>query len=172
MTSASLINDRHQPESAQHAGERVRLKLKPKSANPTGFVDGGWWPRSRDLAAELPALAAVLAVRLGRIERVSYQQSDWDHGPRRMVVDGTPVHLDGYRLRPVGTVDVIAATQRVVLLVVPSDTAPEAAHGALVAAGHRGNTDGVADLLTAPNPPDGAAQHGWDSDDTGASRAI
>ncbi|MDT0352853.1 DUF5994 family protein [Pseudonocardia charpentierae] len=22
----------------------------------TGWVDGGWWPRSRDLAAELPGL--------------------------------------------------------------------------------------------------------------------
>jgi hypothetical protein len=162
MTSASLINDRHLPESAPPAAERVRLKLKPKSADPTGYVDGGWWPRSRDLPAELPALAAVLAVRLGRIERVSYRHSDWEQSRGRMVVDGTLVHLDGYRMRPACTVDVITATQRVVLLVVPPDTEPEAAHRALVAAGHRGNTDGVAELLATPNVPD----------DAGASRAL
>jgi hypothetical protein len=33
----------------------LRLKLKPK-APTTGYVDGAWWPRSRDLSAELPAL--------------------------------------------------------------------------------------------------------------------
>ena len=44
---------------------RVRLRLKPK-APTTGWVDGGWWPRSRDLAAELPGLLSVLAVRLTR----------------------------------------------------------------------------------------------------------
>jgi hypothetical protein len=46
------------------------LRLKPK-APATGYVDGGWWPRSRDLSAELAALVEVLVVRLGRIERVA-----------------------------------------------------------------------------------------------------
>jgi hypothetical protein len=53
--------------------EQPRLKLrrrrKPK-APTTGYVDGAWWPRSRDLAAELPVLIAVLAARLGSIVRV------------------------------------------------------------------------------------------------------
>jgi hypothetical protein len=53
---------------------RLRLRLKPKA--PT-TVDGGWWPRSRDLAAELPSLLSVLAVRLGRIERVGYHIGEW-----------------------------------------------------------------------------------------------
>src|SRR5690242_271557 len=35
----------------------LRLRLKPK-APTTGWVDGGWWPRSRDLAAELLDLLA------------------------------------------------------------------------------------------------------------------
>jgi hypothetical protein len=42
----------------------LRLRLRPKALT-TGYVDGAWWPRSRDLAAELPALLAVLTVRLG-----------------------------------------------------------------------------------------------------------
>ncbi|MDT0352870.1 DUF5994 family protein [Pseudonocardia charpentierae] len=46
-------------------GPRVRLRLKPK-APTTGWVDGGWWPRSRDPTAELSRLPSVLAVRLKR----------------------------------------------------------------------------------------------------------
>ena len=34
---------------------RPRLRLKPK-APTTGYVDGAWWPRSDDLAIELPDL--------------------------------------------------------------------------------------------------------------------
>ncbi|MFL6122246.1 DUF5994 family protein, partial [Actinophytocola sp.] len=66
----------------------LRLRLKPKAA-ATGYVDGAWWPRSRDLAAELPALVTVLAVRLGRISRVAYALSSWDATPRRFEVDGS-----------------------------------------------------------------------------------
>jgi hypothetical protein len=37
-------------------------------------------------------------------------------------------------------VDVLAAGQRVTLLVVPPETSAQTAHAALMAAGHRGNT--------------------------------
>ncbi|WP_410639151.1 DUF5994 family protein [Amycolatopsis sp. lyj-346] len=48
----------------EHASHSPRLRLKPK-APTTGYVDGAWWPTSRDLTAELPPILAVLAVRLG-----------------------------------------------------------------------------------------------------------
>jgi hypothetical protein len=35
------------------------------------LLDGAWWPRSRDLHAELPALAAVLDPLWGRITRIT-----------------------------------------------------------------------------------------------------
>jgi len=133
-------------------GDRTRLKLKPRTPEPTGFFDGAWWPRSRDLAAEVPALLAVLGVRLGRVERVSYRIPDWDPAPRRIAVDGGLVHLSGYLQRPALTVDVIAAHQRVTLLVVPAETDPDLAHRALTAAGHRDNADDAATLLAAPVP--------------------
>src|SRR6476620_8200001 len=53
-----------------------RLNLKPESAT-TGFVDGAWWPTSRDLAAEMPSLIAALADRVGTVERVSYNIDAW-----------------------------------------------------------------------------------------------
>jgi hypothetical protein len=120
--------------------------LKPKGP-ATGWVDGGWWPRSRDLSAELPGLVAVLAVRLGRIERVSYHVGDWDATISRIGCGGGVVRLGGYRAQHADTVDVLAAGQRVTLLVVPPETSAQTAHAALMAAGHRGNTDDVTTLL-------------------------
>ena len=122
------------------------MRLKPK-APTTGFVDGGWWPRSRDLAAELPRLLTVLSVRLGRIERVSYHLADWDPTVRKINFGGGVVRLAGYRSQHPDTVDVIAARHRVTLLVVPPEAAAQTAHAALMAAGHRGNTDDVEALL-------------------------
>jgi Family of unknown function (DUF5994) len=122
------------------------LRLKPKA--PTGgWVDGGWWPRSRDLAAELPDLLAVLAVRLGRIERVSYHLGDWDPTGGKISCGVGVVRLGGYRTQRADTVDVLAAGSRVTLLVVPPETSPQIAHAALMAAGRRGNTDDVGTLL-------------------------
>jgi Family of unknown function (DUF5994) len=149
---------------------RLRLRLKPQG--PTGgHVDGGWWPRSRDLAAELPSLLAVLAVRLGRIERFTYHLTDWRPAPRTIICGGGVVRLGGYRTQPAGTVNVLADSQRVTLLVVPPQTPPQNAHAALMAAGHRGNTDDVEALLAAclPTTPlfDGereAALERWELD--------
>ena len=123
-----------------------RLQLKPK-ASTTGRVDGGWWPRSRDLGAELPGLLDVLAVRLGRIERASYHLGDWRHNPRRISWGGGVVRLSGYRAQRADTVDVLAAGQRVTLLVVPPEAAAQAGHAALMSAGHRDDTDEVETLL-------------------------
>jgi hypothetical protein len=122
--------------------------LKPK-APASGFVDGGWWPRSWDLAAELPGLLGVLTVRLGRIERVSYHLGEWGPTVRKLSIDGGLVRLDGFRTQHVNTVDVLAARQRVTLLVVPPELPAQAAHAALMLAGQRGNTDDVESLLAS-----------------------
>ena len=103
---ARLVEDPRQP---------LRLRLKPK-APTTGWVDGGWWPRSRDLAVELPGLLAVLAVRLGRIERVNYHLGEWGPTGGKISCGGGVVRLGGYRTQHAGTMDVIAALQRVTLL--------------------------------------------------------
>jgi hypothetical protein len=135
----------------QDTRERLRLRLKPK-APTTGWVDGGWWPRSRDLAAELPGLLAVLAVRLGRIERVDYHLGDWESTPRRTSGDDGGVRLEGYRSQRANTVDVIAARQRVILLVVAPEASAQTARAVLMAAGHRGNTDDIHTLLRSRPP--------------------
>jgi hypothetical protein len=150
MTSAPPTLRTSQPPVADHEQdhEHSRSKLKP-SAPPTGRVDGGWWPRSRDLAAEVPALQAVVAERLGTVESVSYHLGDWDPAARRIVVHGRTVRLAGYRTQHPATIDVLGARYRLTLLVVPPETDPAAAGAALAAAGSPGNTDEVEALLCA-----------------------
>jgi hypothetical protein len=132
---------------------QLRLRLKPKGP-VTGYVDGAWWPRSRDLTAELPALAEVLAVRLGRIERAAYALSTWENTPRRFEVDGYPVHMEGFTYQDQNIIHVTGSNRgRLTLLVVPSDMTDSAGHDALMTAAHRGNTDRPEDILAGAALP-------------------
>lgn len=144
MTSAPTLNDQNRTIGAvtDDVHQPLRLRLKPKAPS-IGWVDGGWWPRSRDLAAELPRLLSVLSVRLGPIERVSYHLGDWGPTVRKISFGGGVVRLAGYRSQHADTLDVLAARQRVTLLVVSPEATTQAAHAALMAAGHRGNSEDV-----------------------------
>jgi hypothetical protein len=127
----------------------LRLRLRPKALT-TGYVDGAWWPRSRDLAAELPALLAVLAVRLGEIPRVSYNLTEWETAPPEVAAAGVRVRLSGFWSRPPHTVDVVAGDRRrLTLLLVPPDSSPSVAHHAMMRAARHENTDTVEVLLHA-----------------------
>ena len=64
-----------------------------------GILDGAWWPRSRDLGAELPALITALAEYLGPITRVGLDAGAWEDLPTRLIVDDRVVHIDSF---PVG----------------------------------------------------------------------
>jgi hypothetical protein len=132
-------------ELPQHS---PRLRLKPK-APTTGYVDGGWWPASRDLTAELPSLLAVLAVRLAGIERVTFDITAWPPTARRLAFDGGDVRLEGFCSQPGDTLTVIGAwgRHRATLLVIPPETDPELARHMLMTAAHRGGKDSVETLL-------------------------
>ncbi|WP_168200697.1 DUF5994 family protein [Allokutzneria sp. NRRL B-24872] len=114
--------------AAEQPRHPQRIRLRPK-APTTGQVDGAWWPRSRDLVAELPALLAALAVRLGDILWVSYNLTERSSAPRRIVGGGRQTRIDGSNSGPAHTVDLVAADRhRLTLLVVPSNADPTAAH--------------------------------------------
>jgi hypothetical protein len=151
-------------QAAGSARQPLRLTLKP-TAPTTGHVDGGWWPRSRNLAAELPPLLAVLAHRLGPIERVSYQLADWEPTVRKIKIEGGVIRLGGFRSQRAHTIDVIGARLRLTLLVVPPEAPGHAAHQSLLMAGHRGNADSVADLLAARSTTaETAAEQRWETE--------
>ena len=125
-----------------------RLRLKPK-APQSGYVDGAWWPRSDDLAAELPDLLAVLSVRLGRIDRVLYNLNEWAKPSAKLATGGRRVRLDGYRRQPINTLEVLGLNRnKIALLVVPPDTDPNEAHATLMAAARPSDESTVDGLLT------------------------
>jgi hypothetical protein len=131
----------------------LRLRLKPK-APATGYVDGAWWPRSRDLTAELPALAEVLAVRLGQVQRVAYALSAWDPASRRFEVAGYQVRLEGFSYQDRNIIHVTGSNRgRISLLVVPPETTDAAGHDALMTAGRRSNADRPEEILAAASLP-------------------
>ncbi|GKQ36751.1 DUF5994 family protein [Streptomyces sp. A012304] len=99
-----------------------------------GVLDGAWWPRSRDIGAELPALLSALTGHLGPVTRVGLDTTAWEGLPTRIVVDDRVVHIDSF---PLGddTVLITRSDQDIFsLLVVPPDTAPEAARAAMAQA--------------------------------------
>jgi hypothetical protein len=112
----------------------LRLRLKPK-ASQSGYVDGAWWPRSDDLATELPDLLAVLSVRLGPVDRVIFNRNEWAIPSADLATGGRRVRLDGYRLQPANTVEVLGLNRnKIALLVVPPNAHPDKAHATLTAA--------------------------------------
>ncbi|MCW7942436.1 hypothetical protein AAW14_09735 [Streptomyces hygroscopicus] len=99
-----------------------------------GILDGAWWPRSRDIGTELPALLSALAEHLGPVTRVGLDVAAWEALPTRLVVEGRVVHIDSF---PVGddTILITSGDEDLFsLLVVPPDAAPEAAHAAMAQA--------------------------------------
>jgi hypothetical protein len=139
----------HMDSARRHAppAHTPRLRLKPK-APQSGYVDGAWWPHSEDLKAELPDLLSVLSVRLGPIGRVIYNVNEWAKPPAKLATGGRTVRLDGYRLQPVNTVEVLGLNRdKIVLLVVSPDADPEQAHAIMMTAAGPNNASTVEGLL-------------------------
>ncbi|MEV7861080.1 DUF5994 family protein [Streptomyces hirsutus] len=67
----------------------ARLCLTPAP----GGLDGTWWPRSRALTRELPALTAALGDLWGRITGVTVNPDHWPVIPRWVSVAGRTVHV-------------------------------------------------------------------------------
>ncbi|MEU9158851.1 DUF5994 family protein [Streptomyces sp. NPDC048424] len=112
----------------------ARLSLTPKTAL-VGLLDGAWWPRSRDLEAELPALAAALDEPWGRITRVSVNPGRWPVIPHTVPVAGRTVHVGWFTEQDPDKLILLSYTVgRWDLLVVPPETEPAAAARLMAAA--------------------------------------
>ncbi|MGW2740947.1 DUF5994 family protein [Streptomyces sp. NPDC001450] len=123
-----------------------------------GVLDGAWWPRSRDIGAELPALLSALTGHLGPVTRVGLDTTAWEGLPTRIVVDDRVVRIDSF---PLGddTVLITRGDKDIFsLLVVPPDTAPEAARAAMAQAVRAGNVTQANQILidtgSAQVPPE------------------
>ncbi|MET9464901.1 DUF5994 family protein [Streptomyces sp. NPDC006544] len=148
------------PDAIHHAVKPGAALLRLETTQSRqGLLDGAWWPRSRDVTTELPALITALTAHLGPITRVGLDASAWQDVPTRLVIDGRVVHLDA---DPVGD-DTVLVTRghndHFALLVVPPDTTADAAREAMARAVRADNITQASQILiaTTPEPEDGAA---------------
>jgi hypothetical protein len=147
----------HFQHAEDHRAPEPRLRLKPKGSL-AGYVDGGWWPESRDLVVELPGLVRVLGERLGRVTRVVFPVAAWDNAPWRITVDGRMIRLEGAHHQDECVVNVCGPDRRrITLLVIPRDTTTIVSHDAMMAASGQDNVDLPADILTAAGAATGTA---------------
>jgi hypothetical protein len=104
-----------------------------------GVLDGAWWPRSRDIGAELPGLITALTEYLGPITRVGLDAGAWEGLPTRMTIDDRVVHIDSFSSGD-DTVLITRGEQDLFsLLVIPSHAAPDAARAAMAEAVRAGS---------------------------------
>ncbi len=136
----------------------LRLRLQPDHSG-YALLDGGWWPRSADPAAELPGLILALDERHGPITRVMLGMADWNSSrPRRLQVYGPSgrrvVRLGWFATMPAGLLTATSRSgERTDLLVVPSDTSEQDAWAAMDQAAQVGNRNHTPALLAAITRP-------------------
>jgi hypothetical protein len=137
------------PVVSDHARE-PSIALR-QLADAGSFVDGGWWPRSLDLIAELPALLiAVEAAGYGEVRRVSYALTAWDdRPPRKSPMLNRVVKLGGFRSQDPAEINLVDSSgwKRITLLVVPPSTDPGVARRALTMAARNGDPHGAREIL-------------------------
>ncbi|WP_406369325.1 DUF5994 family protein [Streptomyces sp. NBC_00647] len=123
----------------------ARLALKTVSTS-RGPLDGAWWPRSRDLADELSALADVLDPLSGRITRIAVNPTYWPAIPDSVPVNGRVVKVGWFtrELDPHKILLLSHTTGSWNLLVIPPETSTPAADRLMAAA-----SDGSGPPMTA-----------------------
>jgi len=133
-----------------------RLRLDPAGSRGT-LLDGGWWPRSGDPAAEFPGLIRAIDDRCGRVTRLMLGPAGWDSQPRRLSAAGRVVRLGWFPGQPAGLLTALCGNGRMDLLVVPPGTAEADALAAMELAASAANRIHAPDILTTvtrrPAPP-------------------
>lgn len=127
-TSPDLM--RMVPGSAKSA---PRLFLEPTGSH-AGMLDGGWWPRSRSPARELPGLILMIDAIRGQVLRLVLATAGWDGRPGRLNVGGRLIILDYFSSQPATLLTAMCIRSRVDILVVPPATSRDAAYAAMAQA--------------------------------------
>jgi hypothetical protein len=135
----------------QDPAPAVRLRLKPASTHP-GMVNGAWWPRSRDLVAELPPLIAELDGAWGRIYHATVQVNMWPVIPKKVRTGQHVVRVGWYDAEQ-DPHDIclisLRGGRRWDLLVIPPEFDPDAAERLMGTATSVGNFQSASDLIAA-----------------------
>ncbi|MFE5813115.1 DUF5994 family protein [Streptomyces sp. NPDC056479] len=149
------MSDRGSPRVTRLLPDAVHQAVQPGTAvvrletthDRQGVLDGAWWPRSRDIATELPNLITALTEHLGPVTRVGLDADAWEELPTRITIEDRVVHIDS---SPVGddTVLITRGEQDLFsLLVVPPHAAPDAARAAMAEAVRAGSVSQAEQIL-------------------------
>ena len=120
------------PPSSDQAPDPATAQARVQFRQPVsaaGYVDAAWWPHTRSLEAELPALFAVLWTASRDIERVNFRLGDWDPAPRRIWIEGREVRLGGFATGEANAVRLSDSwgQERIDVVVIAPDTDPTVA---------------------------------------------
>jgi len=160
MNTAQLIipADLGASERPTSGAPRARIRFR-QPVSEVGYIDAAWWPRSLELAVELPPLLEVLWTASRDINRVRYNISDWQPAPRTMLIDGHSVRLGGFRT---GVRHVISLSdgwrrERIDVLVIAPNTEPRIAQQTMTMASEADNTYRPEQILTRAGLDQGGA---------------
>jgi hypothetical protein len=151
MTTAtgtrSTVLDRSadQPLARPRPALAARVSFRqPVTSAP--HVDAAWWPRSRDLEAELPGLLDVLWTAAREVDRVSYPIDSWQPVPRRLDVEGRRVRLGGFTHQDPSMISLRDAwgAERIDILVIPPEAEEDLAEAAMALASRSGPNERAA----------------------------
>ena len=159
MTTVSTL-----PKAVAGPAPALRLSLKPDT-RISGCLDGAWWPRSRDMALELPALVEVLDRTWGRITRVTVHEGMWPDLPARVPVGVHVVRLGWFGPEQEGD-DLCLLSYKVGrwdLLVVPPECDPARAAHLMAAAADVHETRSATALLSDAEAEQGSSLPGQES---------
>lgn len=126
-----------------------------------GFIDGAWWPTSRDLEHELPDLIRAMSDEGVDIRRVSYNRNWWQPAPSRIRCGGQVVRLGGFAYQDellIGLVEESRTFRRDFLVIDPRTDAAQA-EAALKLAAESGGTDRPAALMDEARQVSGRTLH-------------
>lgn len=159
----STDQDQAKPGPAPPAKARL---LMQQDRTGRGLLDGGWWPRTNDPAAELQVLIPELDKRHGRIIRVMIGTADWDGTrPRLLSFSGLRgrrvVKLGWFDSMPAGLLTAISASgERTDLVTIPPQAGEEAASTAMrqaVKAGNREHSPAILAAIAVPAADSGSS---------------
>jgi len=142
----------------------LRLRMAPVPG--AGLMDGGWWPRSRELGRELGELVDHLPAHHGRVVRAHFSPPDWDTASRGIptatgAITATSAPEHGTHL----ILLTLADRRTLRLLVVPPAMTPDQGEEALLAAATPGYAHSADCLLkTVTDSPEHDVEDHWTDD--------
>ncbi|WP_406397753.1 DUF5994 family protein [Streptomyces sp. NBC_00879] len=122
------------------------LRMETTSSR-VGLFDGAWWPRSRDIEAQLPGLITALTAQLGPIARVGLDASAWDRAPGHLFIDDRMVRIDWSAVDDHTMIITRGPQDHFSFLVIPLGADADAAHAAMTMAIQDGNCTSAEQIL-------------------------